>query len=154
MTDRSAEGNSPKYRWYVLGMLTVGVGLATLLTLAGFVITTVLAFGRRTTEIGVLRAMGMKRREVAVMALFDLGTIMIFGLVAAIGLGLAMSRWFIPVLVDTPPGSAPEPLPTVAWGAAFTIGAMLCALLALSAVVVGFALRRVRVFEAIRLGEG
>ena len=138
----------------VLGMLTVGVGLATLLTLAGFVITTVLAFGRRTTEIGVLRAMGMKRREVAVMALFDLGTVMIFGLVAAIGLGLAMSRWFIPVLVDTPPGSAPELLPTVAWGAAFTIGAMLCALLALSAVVVGFALRRVRVFEAIRLGEG
>lgn len=137
----------------VLGMLTVGVGLATLLTLAGFVITTVLAFGRRITEIGVLRAMGMTRREVAVMALFDLGTVMIFGLAAAIALGLAMSRWFIPVLVDTPPGSAPELLSTVAWGAAFTIGALLCVLLAASALVVAAALRRVRVFEAIRLGE-
>ena len=153
VADVVARSQTAPGRQGVLGMLTVGVALATLLTLAGFVVTTVLAFRRRGTEIGVLRAMGMKRREVATLALFDLATVMLIGLAAAIGLGLAMSRWFIPVLVDTPPGSAPVLLPAVAWGAAIAIAGLLFALLVVSALVVASTLRRVRVFESIRLGE-
>jgi len=153
VTDVVARAQTAPGRQGVLGMLTVGVGLATLLTLAGFVVTTVLAVRRRSTEIGVLRAMGMTRREVATLALFDLATVMLVGLAAAIGLGLAMSRWFIPVLVDTAPGAAPELLPTVAWGAAIAIASLLLVLLLASALLVASTLRRVRVFESIRLGE-
>lgn len=137
----------------ILGLLTIGVALATLLTLGGFVVSTITSFRRRTTEMGVLRAMGMSRREVATLALFDLGTVMVLGLVVAIGFGLALSRWFIPVLVDTPPGDAPDLLPAIAWSAAATIGVSLAALLAVSGMIVGATLRRVRLYEAIRMGE-
>lgn len=137
----------------VLGLLTIGVALATLLTLGGFVVSTITSFRRRTTQMGVLRAMGMSRREVTTLALFDLGTVMVLGLVVAIGFGLALSRWFIPVLVDTPPGAAPDLLPAIAWSAAATIGISLAALLAASGMIVATTLRRVRLYEAIRMGE-
>ncbi len=148
----AAEQGEPG-RQGVLGLLTIGVVLATVLTLAGFVVSTVVSFRRRTTELGVLRAMGMTKREVTTLALFDLATVMVLGLLFAVGLGLALSRWFIPVLVDTPAGDAPELLPAIAWSAAAAIVAVLAALLAVSGVVIAGTLRRVRLFEAIRLGE-
>ena len=137
----------------VLGLLTIGVALATVLTLAGFVVSTVVSFRRRTTELGILRAMGMTRREVTTLALFDLATVMVLGLALAVVLGLALSRWFIPVLVDTPAGAAPELLPAIAWSAALAIVVVLAGLLTVSGLVVAATLRRVRLFEAIRLGE-
>ncbi|MFK7919900.1 MAG: FtsX-like permease family protein [Ilumatobacter sp.] len=137
----------------VLGLLTIGVALATVLTLAGFVVSTVVSFSRRTTELGILRAMGMTRREVTTLALFDLATVMVLGLAIAVALGLALSRWFIPVLVDTPPGAAPELLPAIAWSAAGAIVVVLTVLLAVSGVLVAATLRRIRLYEAIRLGS-
>ncbi|MFK7916712.1 MAG: FtsX-like permease family protein [Ilumatobacter sp.] len=137
----------------VLGLLTIGVALATVLTLAGFVVSTVVSFSRRTTELGILRAMGMTRREVTTLALFDLATVMVLGLAIAVALGLALSRWFIPVLVDTPPGAAPELLPAIAWSAAGAIVLVLAVLLAVSGMIVAATLRRIRLYEAIRLGS-
>lgn len=137
----------------VLGLLTLGVALATVLTLAGFVVSTVVSFSRRTTELGILRAMGMTRREVTTLALFDLATVMVLGLAIAVVLGLALSRWFIPVLVDTPPGTAPELLPAIAWSAAGAIVVVLALLLAVSGAIVAATLRRIRLYEAIRLGS-
>lgn len=137
----------------VLGLLTIGVALATVLTLAGFVVSTVVSFSRRTTELGILRAMGMTRREVTTLALFDLATVMVLGLAIAVALGLALSGWFIPVLVDTPPGAAPELLPAIAWSAAGAIVVVLALLLAVSGAIVAATLRRIRLYEAIRLGS-
>ncbi|MEM1332400.1 MAG: ABC transporter permease [Actinomycetota bacterium] len=148
------QGRGDPGRQGVLGLLTVGVAVAAMLTVIGFVVSTVGSLRRRTTELGVLRAMGMTRREVTTMALFDLGSVMTLGLLASLVLGVGFSRWFIPLLVDTPPGAAPDLRPAVAWSAISTLAVALVGLLAIAAGSVVAALRRIRLYEAIRLGEG
>ncbi|MEL6893638.1 MAG: FtsX-like permease family protein, partial [Actinomycetota bacterium] len=148
------DGRADPGRQGVLGLLTIGVAVATALTLVGFVVSTVGSLRRRTTEIGVLRAMGMTRREVGTMALFDLAAVMALGLAAALALGVGFSRWFIPVLVDTPPGAAPELLPAIAWSAIAVVAVALAGLLVVASSLVIVFVRRVRLDEAIRLGEG
>ncbi|MEM9042245.1 MAG: FtsX-like permease family protein [Actinomycetota bacterium] len=137
----------------VLGLLTLGVALAVVLTFAGFVVTTVTSFRRRSTELGVLRAMGLSRREMTTLALFDLVGVMTVALVAAVVVGVGLGHWFIPELVDTPPGTAPVLLAETSWSSTLAVAAGLGGLVIASAVVVIVALRRVRAFEAIRLGE-
>ncbi|MEM9747341.1 MAG: FtsX-like permease family protein [Actinomycetota bacterium] len=137
----------------VLGLLTLGVALAVVLTFAGFVVTTVTSFRRRSTELGVLRAMGLSRREMTTLALFDLVGVMTIALVAAVVVGVGLGRWFIPELVDTPPGTAPMLLAETSWSSTLAVVVGLGGLVLASAVVVIVALRRVRAFEAIRLGE-
>jgi len=63
-----------------------------------------------------------------------------------------MARWYLPELVDSPTGSAPVLIQEIDWQAALGITALLAAVLALSAIALTVVLRRVRLFEAIKVG--
>jgi len=79
----------------LLGLVYVLLALAVVIALIGIVNTLMLSVFERTREIGLLRAVGMKRRQVKRMIRSESVIIALFGAVIGIvvgtGLGLAMS---------------------------------------------------------------
>src|SRR5262249_45412300 len=79
----------------LLGLIYVLLALAVLIAMIGIVNTLMLSVFERTREIGLLRAVGMQRRQVKWMVRSESVIIALFGAVVGIvvgtGLGLAMA---------------------------------------------------------------
>jgi putative ABC transport system permease protein len=79
----------------LLGIVYALLGLAIIIALIGIVNTLVLSVFERTHEIGLLRAVGMKRRQIRAMIRSESVILAVFGAVIGIvvgtGLGLALS---------------------------------------------------------------
>jgi putative ABC transport system permease protein len=74
----------------LLGLIYVLLALAVLVALIGIVNTLILSVFERTHEIGLLRAVGMKRRQVRVMIRSESVIIAVFGAVVGIVIGTAL----------------------------------------------------------------
>ncbi len=137
----------------VFGLLTVGFLVAGALTVAGFVFTAIAGFRSQLTEFGILRASGMRLRSLRAVVVFELVLIATVGILAAVGLGVFMSTTLLPRLVGTAAGSAPRLLPEVDWTSGASIIVALVISLAVAAVGLLSVLRRIRLFEAIKIGS-
>jgi putative ABC transport system permease protein len=73
-----------------LGLIYVLLALAVLVALIGIVNTLILSVFERTREIGLLRAVGMKRRQVRTMVRAESVIIAVFGAVIGIVIGTAL----------------------------------------------------------------
>jgi putative ABC transport system permease protein len=84
----------------LLGLVTALLGLAVGVGLVGIVNALALGVHERTREIGLLRALGMTRRQVAVMVLCESVVVTVFG--AAVGLlsGSVMGWALVRTLAD------------------------------------------------------
>jgi putative ABC transport system permease protein len=74
----------------LLGLIYVLLALAVLVALIGIVNTLVLSVFERTREIGLLRAVGMKRRQVRVMVRSEAVIIAVFGAVVGVFIGTVL----------------------------------------------------------------
>jgi putative ABC transport system permease protein len=74
----------------LLGLIYVLLALAVLIALIGIVNTLMLSVFERTREIGLLRAVGMKRRQVKVMIRSEAVVIALFGAVIGVVVGTAL----------------------------------------------------------------
>ena len=78
----------------LLGLVYALLGLAVIIALIGIVNTLMLSVFERTREIGLLRAVGMKRRQIRAMIRSESVILAVFGAVIGIvvgtGLGLAL----------------------------------------------------------------
>ena len=74
----------------LLGLVTALLGLAVLIALIGIVNTLMLSVFERTREIGLLRAVGMKRRQVRAMIRSEAVILAIFGAIIGIIIGTGM----------------------------------------------------------------
>ena len=79
----------------LLGIVYALLGLAVIIALIGIVNTLVLSVFERTHEIGLLRAVGMKRRQIRAMIRSESVILAVFGAIIGIvvgtGLGIALS---------------------------------------------------------------
>ena len=138
----------------LLGMLSAGFLLVTALTLIGFAVYTVLSFRRRSVEIGVLRALGLSSGQMAAYVILLQLLIVISGAASGIGLGVLVSKLFIPFLQvgGSLIADVPSFLPKIAWDEITLayVGLGIALVVALGGTL--WFLRRLRAFEAIKLG--
>ena len=71
----------------ILGLITALLGLALIIALFGIVNTLALSIFERTREIGLLRAVGMARRQVRAMVRWEAMLIAVFGAILGIAVG-------------------------------------------------------------------
>ena len=103
------------------------LGLALLIALLGIANTLALSVMERTREIGLLRAVGMRRRQARAMILAESAMVAIFGAVLGVVVGTALgvvATWALPASIIT---TTAIPVATLAWIIAV---AMVCGVVA------------------------
>jgi putative ABC transport system permease protein len=139
----------------LFGLLSVGFLAAALVTGIGFLVYTLLSFQRRMVELGMLRAIGLGTGQLTALLVCEQTLVIGAGTALGTGLGVLASRMFVPFLQvrtgeypDTPPF-----LVQVAWEQIGLIYAVTGALLLLTLALTLLLLQRMRIFEAVKLGE-
>ena len=139
----------------LFGLLSVGFIAAALLTVLGFLLYALFSFRRRTIELGILRAAGLSAGQMTSFLAWELIFLILTGLAAGTGLGAWISNLFIPYLqVGTGAAARIPPfLVEIAWPAIFRIYAVFGLLFLVALVVLAVLLLRMKIYQAIKLGE-
>jgi putative ABC transport system permease protein len=139
----------------VFGILSVGFVAAAVLTMLGFLLHSFIAFRRRFIEFGVLRAIGLSVRQMIGFLGFEQVFLIVTGVSAGTGLGAWVSNLFIPFLqvgtarhINIPPFVV-----LIAWEDIARIYVVFGAMLLLAVAGMIWLLTRLRIFEAVKLGE-
>jgi putative ABC transport system permease protein len=139
----------------LFGLLSVGFLAAAVLTVLGFLVYAVMSFQRRFIELGMLRAIGLSVGQMSLYLAGEQAALIVTGVGLGTALGLLTSRIFIPYFqVGGDKFSFVPPFVTqIAWVQLGTIY-WIFALMYLCAVgVLLVLLARMKIFEAIKLGE-
>jgi putative ABC transport system permease protein len=152
--DIRTEQNRPE-RQGLYGLLSVGFAAAAGLTALGFLFYSVLAFQQRFVELGTLRAIGLSTGQLIALLGWEQALLVGAGMLGGTLIGVSASLLFIPFL-QIRGGQHPQTPPfvvQVAWqqiGAIYLVfGAMLLGAVLLTIVL----LRRMKLFQAVKLGE-
>ncbi|NLG26424.1 MAG: ABC transporter permease, partial [Chloroflexi bacterium] len=139
----------------VFGILSVGFIAAALLTTLGFVLHSLISFRRRYIEFGVLRAIGLSLGQM--ISFLGLEQLLLIGTGVSAGtlLGVWVSRLFVPFLqvgtashYDVPPFVV-----LIAWEDIGKIYLVFGSILVLAVMGMIYSLLRLKIFEAVKLGE-
>ena len=139
----------------VFGFLFIGFVAAAVLTVVGFLLYALFSYQRRFIELGVLRAGGLSRGQMALYLAFELIFLILVGAGAGTALGAWISRQFIPYLQfgsDVTAHIPPFQI-IIAWDAVYQIYILFAALFGVTLLLLIFLLLRMKIFQAIKLGE-
>jgi putative ABC transport system permease protein len=139
----------------VFGLLSVGFLASAFLTVLGFLFYSVLSFRRRFVELGMLRAIGLSVGQMATLLTCEQGLIIGTGMGIGTLLGITASRLFIPFLqvrADQHPQTPPFVV-EIAWSQISIIYTIFGSMLVLAVLITMFLLARMRIFQAVKLGE-
>jgi putative ABC transport system permease protein len=139
----------------LLGLLSIGFSAAAVLTALGFMLYGLFSFRRRSVELGVLRATGLSTRHMTGIVAWELALILLVGTAAGTGLGIWASRTFVPYLQIGGDMIARVPpfVVEIAWPALFRLYGLFALLFVVALVVLVRLLTRMKLFQAIKLGE-
>lgn len=151
--DRVDQAFDEPGRQAIFALLTVSFGGSVLLSVAGLLLYAVRSHRRSTGETGVLAALGLGFRPLATIVALDLGLLILLGLGAGLASGLALGRWLTPALLQVDTVEVIPPLlAATAWSAVTSLALITVAALVSAVLVVIGLVRRVRLFEAIKMG--
>ncbi|HTP08419.1 MAG TPA: FtsX-like permease family protein, partial [Anaerolineae bacterium] len=139
----------------LFGLLSVGFVTAALLTVLGFILYAMFSFRRRFIELGMLRAVGLSARQMTALLASELIFLIAIGLLVGTTLGVLFSRWFIPFLQVGASLSALYPpfIVEVAWSSIAQMYVLFGLLFIGALSVLAALLMRMKIFQAIKLGE-
>jgi putative ABC transport system permease protein len=139
----------------LFGLLSVGFGASALLTVLGFLLYALFSFRRRFIEMGMLRAIGLSAGQLTALLASELVFLILIGLAAGSGLGIAVSQWFIPFLQLGTATTAHYPpfIVEIAWPAILQIYALFALLFVAALGGLAALLLRMKIFQAVKLGE-
>jgi putative ABC transport system permease protein len=139
----------------LLGLLSVGFLAAAILTVIGFFLFALFSFQRRFIEMGILRAIGLSATQMASFLACELAFLILMGVAVGTGLGVGASRLFIPFFQVGSGARAliPPYMVKISWVEISRVYALfgLMFIFAFASLVV--LLRRIKIFQAIKLGE-
>lgn len=153
--DRVDKEQTRPERQGLFGFLSIGFAAAALLTVLGFSLYALFSFRRRFIELGMLRAIGLSSMQMTVLLAAELAFIILAGLVIGTVLGVAASGLFIPYLQvgSGPEALIPPYLVSIAWSSIVRIWALFGLLFVGVLTVLAVLLLRMRIFQAVKLGE-
>jgi putative ABC transport system permease protein len=139
----------------LFGLLSVGFFAASLLTVLGYLVYQVVGFQRRLVELGMLRALGLSTRQMIYHLAGEQAAVIAAGLGGGTVIGVLASRLFIPFLQTGTGQEALTPpfIIQIAWGQLLIIYAIFSIMLVAAIIILGLFLTRMKVFEAVKLGE-
>jgi putative ABC transport system permease protein len=153
-TQIAEEQRQPR-RQGLFGLLSVGFIAAGALTLLGFLLSALITARRRAIELGVLRALGMSGWQVAAELVIEQVLLVAAGVAAGTGIGLLAARLVVPLLQvgvgDHPNVPAFEPV--LAWDQVSLIYVVFGAALLLTLFALSWVMGRMRLFQAVKLGD-
>jgi putative ABC transport system permease protein len=139
----------------VLGMLSIGFLASSALTVIGFCLFAVFSYRERFIQMGVLRAIGLSISQMRNSLGLELAGLIILGVASGSGIGMFIATLFIPYLpVST--GTGVEILPQItqiAWSKMVLVYLLFSFVLLLGLAMLVFFLRKIKIFQAIKLGE-
>ncbi len=149
-----AEQSRPE-RQGLFGLLSVGFLAAAALTVLGFLVYAIVSFRRRFIELGMLRAVGLSVTQMALFLTGEQAIVILTGAGLGTVLGIAASQIFIPFLQIGASKAALVPpfVVQIAWNQMGTIYAVFGAMFLIAVGVLIALLIRMKVFEAVKLGE-
>jgi putative ABC transport system permease protein len=150
-----AEEQGRPERQGLFGLLSVGFLAAAALTVLGFLVYAVVSFQRRFIELGMLRAVGLSVGQMAAYLVGEQALLIMAGGGIGTALGICASLLFIPYL-QVGAGKVAQVPPfevQIAWGGLWTIYAVFGVMFVLAVVLLILLLVRMRIFEAVKLGE-
>lgn len=150
-----AREQSRPERQGLFGVLSVGFGAAALLTVLGFLLYALLSYQRRFVELGVLRAIGLSAGQMTAFLAAELAFLIFMGGLIGTVLGVWISDMFIPYLQvgADPAAQIPPYVVYVAWPAIMRVYFLFGLLFIVALVTLVFLLRRMKIFQAIKMGE-
>jgi len=149
-----AQKNDPVFQG-TNGILTLGFICILLLCSIGFLIYWVLSIQSRTLQFGIFRAMGMSMGEVFLMLVNEQFWITGISVGAGVGVGVLTSRLFVP-LIQIAYSSSDQviPLETVSEAADYLrLFSVIGVVILLCMVILGVLISKIRIAQALKLGE-
>lgn len=139
----------------LFGVLSIGFAAAVLLTVIGILLYAYFSFRRRFIELGVLRAIGLSAGRMASYLAWELTFLILLGVGIGTGLGTWMSILFIPYLqVGTDVTARIPPYQVrIDLSSIFQIYVLFVLLFLITLGVLVVLLKRMKIFQAIKLGE-
>ena len=136
-------------------VIWVGFGAAAILTVLGFLVFAIVSFKRRFIELGMLRAIGLSVGQMAVYLAGEQAALILSGMGLGTGLGVWASLLFIPFFQVGSDKTALVPpfVVKIAWAQIGAIYAIFGAMFVIVVAILIVLLIRMRVFEAVKLGE-
>jgi putative ABC transport system permease protein len=149
-----AEQSRPE-RQGMFGVLSVGFVAAALLTVLGFMLYALFSFRSRFIELGVLRAIGLSVEQMASFLAWELAFLLLVGLVVGTGVGIWTSQFYIPYLQigETATAYVPPYIIEIAWPDIVRIYILFGLLFVAALGGLGALLMRIKIFQAVKLGE-
>lgn len=139
----------------LFGFLFIGFATAALLTAFAFLLYVLYSFRQRFIELGILRASGLSMAQMSGYLVWELSFLILLGLAIGTILGVWASNQFIPYLQIGSQASALVPpfRILIAWPMISQIYLMFAVLFGVTLVILLISLQRMRIFQAIKLGE-
>jgi putative ABC transport system permease protein len=139
----------------LFGLLSAGFVASALLTVLGFVLYALFSFRRRFIEMGMLRAIGLSVRQMVGLLAAELASLVVLGIGFGTVFGVLTSRLFVPFLQVGATAQAQYPpfQIQIAWGSIFEIYILFFALFLIALGALAALLVRMKIFQAIKLGE-
>lgn len=139
----------------LFGVLSVGFLAAALLTVLGFFLYALFSFRRRFIELGTLRAIGLSPIQMTTFLAWELAFVIALGLLVGTIIGALISFVYIPYLQvgSDPKFMTPPYLVEIAWPAITRIYLLFVLMFVVALSVLAGLLLRMKIFQAIKLGE-
>ena len=148
-------GRLDPQRTGLFGVLSIGFMVAAVLTVLGFFLYSFLSFQRRLLQMGILRAIGLSSPQLFVLLMFEQVFLILLGVAAGTGFGMWTSSLFIPFLQVSADqyGQVPKFVVETAWTDLQRIYIVLGIMLGVGLLIMSGLLRRMKVYQAVKLGE-
>ncbi|MDX1995033.1 MAG: FtsX-like permease family protein [bacterium] len=149
-SELAAEQAEPDRRG-VLGFLSVGFVASIVLTLVGTIIQNTVSFRAQATQLGSLRAMGLRGLAVGMYLIFVQGIAALSGILSGTSIGIATTLLFLPLLDFS--GGLPPYLVRVAWNEIVVVYVVFAGVLFSVTLLTTMVVSRERLATVVKLGD-